>query len=729
VFDRIFPGDQGNIDTRTATIQDDAKAAGDSLSYTEARLQAVTQRIDELNEALVRGEGEWVSFATAFLGPFRDIFGGEAAFPGTTAALREEVAVLGVEDAFLSIQRIQEQIETIAHRAQRGAKDISDDLDPIRSRLEELRDGLSEFNAEDLTIGGEQVTFGQFQTRLAEQKRLIAQTKRALDGVADVLAGYTEALTPEQVTEALRTLQTRLQLGDINTEQALEQVQYLRDQILEYRKQAQHADERDEIEKATEAYLETRQFELQVFQQDLQDRLDLVSIIPDSRARLEAELRSYKEALDSALANIFIGPQIAEGIRRDIRKKELELIEYIQDQKRQRLQLAVDFAKTFEEQIAALQDLKDAIIAEANARGGPPNTRRDPTAEEQAELNQITQRQAEIALQRAQLIARNQVLLASSSLDETAAIRATIAALRVQIAWMHDYDEDQRKIVAKEIELRDAITQLRLAEADRRAAFFRLTAGVGDEVAAAQADLRAAIDRYETIVDAGGEETQQGYEAELEVLQARYRLTQLALRYADLSRRASSDLTDSYEQALLDVQAAQEASRRATGDLEKIQAEIDLAEAESRAQREFYDRRLADLDFLYQTDQIGQSQYIAALRALQGGIDRTTRQGEELWREIELQIRGLQEDASQAFNIPTEIRLPTLFEVRRALAADALGVNYQDNRQQEINVFVSDDVDVNSVIDAINSAFGGSIDLEAQRLSSGGAGITIGGFN
>ncbi|KKL63629.1 hypothetical protein LCGC14_2173170, partial [marine sediment metagenome] len=86
------------------------------------------------------------------------------------------------------------------------------------------------------------------------------------------------------------------------------------------------------------------------------------------------------------------------------------------------------------------------------------------------------------------------------------------------------------------------------------------------------------------------------------------------------------------------------------------------------------------------------------------------------------------DSADAAFNIPTDIRLPTLFEVRRDLAADALGVNYQDNRNQEINIFVSDDVNLQDVIDQIESAFGGAIDVEAARNSSGGANITIGAF-
>ena len=731
IAERLLPGQQFDIGDRATELQDAAEASGESLSVTEARMQAVTERIEELNESLESGEAAFGSFASAFLGPFRDIFGGEAAFPGTEAAARTELAELGLEAAFLQLQQVQEDVVTVARRAQSSGKDISEGLDPIRETLETLRAGLEQFNAEDLTIAGEEVTLEEFQRRVREQERLIARTERALDGVTDVLEGYAEALTPDQVAEGLKVLQQRLSLGDVDTSTALTEVQRLRDEILRFRTQAAQADERDEVEKATEQYLATRQLELQLFQQDLQERLDLIGLISDRRARIQAELRAQRDALAAAEGNISIGPEIEKQLQQDILENELELIDAINEEARNRAQFEVEFAKTFEDRQEAYRRLRDAIIDQILARHA-----RDvgvsggivPTVEEEEALAGVERDVADDQLRQAKLIARNTILRRASALDQIAAIAATVAALQAELAFLKQQEAEYEEIVAKEIEIRDAIAQQRIAEADRRAAFFQLTAGVGDEIASAQADLRAAQDRLDVITSLNAEETQQGYEAELEVLKARRRLVELALRQADLQRRVNSDLTDSFEQALLDVQAAQEALRRETGAIEKLEAEKQLAEAESRAQREFYDRRLSDLDFLFQTDQIGRSQYIAGLRALQQGIDRTTRQGEELWRQIELQIRGLQEDASQAFNIPTEIQLPTLFEVRRSLAADAMGVNYNDSRQQEINIFVSDEVDVQAVVDAIDETFGSSIDLEAQRLSSGGAGITIGGF-
>ncbi|MBE0635018.1 hypothetical protein IH601_03380, partial [Candidatus Bipolaricaulota bacterium] len=327
-------------------------------------------------------------------------------------------------------------------------------------------------------------------------------------------------------------------------------------------------------------------------------------------------------------------------------------------------------------------------------------------------------------------------LLGASALDTVAGIRATIAGIKAQIKALEaimerDPESDQIEAIrALLVQQRESEAQLALAEVDRRAAFFKLKAGTGDEILAAQAELRSAIDKRDTIFLLGGKNLQEGYDAELAVMVARKNLADLARKQADLQRRLNSDLTDSLAQALLDVVAAQQELLGATGTIEKLEAEKALVDAESQAKSEFYNRQLDDLDFLYQTDQLSRSRYVAALRGLQAGIDRTTRQGEELWRQIELQIRGLSEQASDlAFNIPTNIKLPTLFEVRRALEADALGVNYLDNRQQNITVAVSNELDLRQVLKAIEDIYGGAVDVAAARQARGAAGITIGGFN
>ena len=145
-----------------------------------------------------------------------------------------------------------------------------------------------------------------------------------------------------------------------------------------------------------------------------------------------------------------------------------------------------------------------------------------------------------------------------------------------------------------------------------------------------------------------------------------------------------------------------------------------MAQATAAEQQAFYDDRLGELAWMYETDELGKSGYIAALRRLQSGVDRSTKQGEEIWRTIERIIMGLVDEVEQGFNIPADIRMPTLFEVRRAVQADAMGVNYQDNIQQDITIVVTDALDLDDVTQALGIT-------EEARNAPGNSTIFLGG--
>lgn len=747
LFDDPTEGSR-TIATRTQEILAQAEAAGDPISEAAARMQALTERIKELNDELERSQTSGGDTAETFFAQIFGILPGSVAdlFPGSEFARLREAARLTIEAAFAELRELQALLENAEEELPEG----DPRLDELRNRIGVLFDTLAEF---EFTTPDDSLT--AYENLLADAQALrddIPAVDEFFGELADQVREWGEVLTPEEITEALNVIRTGIELGDISLSEARNRIAELRQEALDGLEQAiKGGGSQEDIEAYKRSLEEVRQADKRVFEQERDAALERAQLFNENRTRLLAELEILRDFAEVAANNPNLGPEAVIQAQQEVLEKERELNDAILDEAVARAQFQVEAANTFEDRVEAYRQLIRAIqiqiavrqaqdVAGAFAGINPLDpssvftaieqirTASERTAAEQAALEAAYDSLRDEQLRYAKLVARNATLQNASALDNIAAIAATVNALRAELDLLRQRDTDEQEILAKEIELRDAIAQQRLAEADRRAAFFRLTAGTGDEIRAAQADLRAAIDRLETIENQGGADTQAGYEAELAVLRARERLAQLSLRLADQRRRVASDITDTYEQALLDVQAAQEAARQATGDLEKIEAEISVREAESRAQREFFDQRLSDLGFLFQTDQIGRSRYIAGLRAFQQGIDRTTRQGEELWREIELQIRGLQEDASNAFNIPTEIRLPTLFEVRRALAADALGVNYQDNRTQEINVFVSDDVDVNAVIAAIEASFGGTIDLEAQRLASGGAGITIGGF-
>jgi len=116
--------------------------------------------------------------------------------------------------------------------------------------------------------------------------------------------------------------------------------------------------------------------------------------------------------------------------------------------------------------------------------------------------------------------------------------------------------------------------------------------------------------------------------------------------------------------------------------------------------------------------------YISALQALLLQVDTSTHQGKEIFLEIQALIDGLTEDiGDMAFNIPGSIRLPTLFEVRRAVQADALGVNYLDNRQIDVRVNVQTVADMGEILAALGGSLGADITVDASRVTAGNAGL------
>jgi len=164
-----------------------------------------------------------------------------------------------------------------------------------------------------------------------------------------------------------------------------------------------------------------------------------------------------------------------------------------------------------------------------------------------------------------------------------------------------------------------------------------------------------------------------------------------------------------------------------SGDLEKARADLAVIEAEIADQAAFAQDRLFTLRFDFDRGAITKGQYISNLKKFRDEVDTSTRAGKELWQEITGLIEGMESDlGDMQFNIPGEIRLPTLFEVRRSLAADALGVNYQDNRTQDIRIFVASDVDVAKVADAVNEGLGSQAASASARYAPGSATLTLG---
>ncbi len=213
------------------------------------------------------------------------------------------------------------------------------------------------------------------------------------------------------------------------------------------------------------------------------------------------------------------------------------------------------------------------------------------------------------------------------------------------------------------------------------------------------------------------------------IKQSEAALLDAVLDMESVNRQLSSgfDVTNPLHKAEEDfIRISRELQIPDLGDAERAAKELELKNSEAARISASFNDGMFNLKFQFERGTIGQSEYISALRGMLDATDLTTTQGMQLWMQINSLIEGLTDDLSgAAFNIPGQIRIPTLFEVRRAVQAEALGVNYVDNRQQDIHVHVSSDLQLSAVLDAIEGVF----EVQAAAMAPGGAGITLGAPN
>ena len=301
-----------------------------------------------------------------------------------------------------------------------------------------------------------------------------------------------------------------------------------------------------------------------------------------------------------------------------------------------------------------------------------------------------------------------------------------IKAVRLALA----VEDDPLEALELQVQLRELLAQVLQEEIARLSAFVEVQAGVSDQITLLKGQITVAIQEIEAAAQIFGTASSEFNRAKLAVAKLRNELAQSLLSLDDMNRRLGSDLSNDFEQAIFDLQLlAEKLQAPDLGDLERAQLLLEQARGEMAAERSFFSTELFNLRFLSETGAIGTGAYLSALRSLLGQVDTTTQQGKEIFLEIQGLIDGMTEDIGEmAFNIPTAIRLPTLFEVRRALAADQLGVNYQDNRQMDITIDVRDATDVEALVSALGNSLGGSVTLTAGRFAPGSSSLTLGGF-
>lgn len=322
-----------------------------------------------------------------------------------------------------------------------------------------------------------------------------------------------------------------------------------------------------------------------------------------------------------------------------------------------------------------------------------------------AAFNTAIQSQAEAVRSRAEALdqATFEVEKAMADGDPMKLARLEVKSANIQMSYARLPEEikaaEAAQIAARNSE-RDAANEIENARADYLAAL----AG-NDQLGAAKIGLSNA-DR--AVSQAKGEAAR--YQAMAAQVEAKRSLDEAMMvlfeAQMDLASALLESNGDTVGVARNAVRVADERLRRArqagAGQIELETLKAALTRSQTALTTEARSDRLGDLDYLYEFDRITASRYIELLRAELRKIPESNKNAR---REIERKIKALREEMSSdlQFNLPGELKLPTLYEVRRADQAGQMGGSYQDNRIVTVNVNQANDpaAVVNAVTDAL----------------------------
>jgi hypothetical protein len=142
-----------------------------------------------------------------------------------------------------------------------------------------------------------------------------------------------------------------------------------------------------------------------------------------------------------------------------------------------------------------------------------------------------------------------------------------------------------------------------------------------------------------------------------------------------------------------------------------LAAQANLIGAQGTARDAELQGKLDELSVQYEFEKISKNQYIQYLKALRQMPTNTEKQVLEIDRQIKQLTGELQQDLQ--FNLPTNLDLPTLYEVRRSIGTSGSGSlatnggGYNDNRNVNVTINVNNDADRAFVTQVLEDNLGG----------------------
>jgi hypothetical protein len=455
-------------------------------------------------------------------------------------------------------------------------------------------------------------------------------------------------------------------------------------------------------------------------EKNAQDAVSRRTFFADQETQLSESIISLRQdradAEDRGEDTLHLDDQIREEVKqlRDVRRSNSTAV------KQHRIAMARSFAEKDAATRDYIKELRRQAIAEREVLGNNQLANELERTAELAEKQRIDDaREEAIAAREAQ------IRLNAPALSGSARLIAQISAVKSRIANAQK-DNDSTRIATLTVELRELLAQQAQNELQKLTALTLSKVSVRDSLGQILVQLSSLEREAELTAIIFGDTSKEFLNASRAVLETKATIQNMALDLESINRQLAGDfdVTSSLDAANEDyIRVMRALQIPDLGPIEEAGLLLEKKNAIAAQIAAQFDEGLFNLKFQFERGDLGLNGYIASLKTMLAEVDISTDAGKKLWIQINGLIDGLVDDISgAAFNIPGQIRLPTLFEVRRAVQAESLGVNYLDNRDQTINVFISDDVQADVVFDAIAGAF----EVEDLRNAPGGAGITLG---
>lgn len=352
----------------------------------------------------------------------------------------------------------------------------------------------------------------------------------------------------------------------------------------------------------------------------------------------------------------------------------------------------------------ALNSLPSGAIDPGPTIGTDDRARRDAA--------EASQREAETARSEARQLeaARAGLERARANGDPVAIAQINVAAAQAALASAVTPSE----LIAAQTELQEAMNQLNDANQAIIEAQIALTTAIVEEDPVKAAQQRRELANSKLAAAKGEAERLSALAEQIRADRAiRDAINAAFDAQQDLLAAIASAAGDQVTVARIALTKAQNRLRSLLDDgvtgqkLDEARAAVISAQAGVRDAE--LQTRQRDIDFALQIGQITTQQAIAQLQALL----QLVAGNKEKTQEILLKINELKKQLNQdlAFNLPTDLRLPTLYEVRRlAQSATPAGPGgYQDNRQVTVTIGdINNQGDLDTALDQIVSAVSGA---------------------